>query len=128
MGISAYQEVTEWSDDPLGLSNHTYLFDGKSNALAYAKFGDDEITVFKAPIRIDTRRRKFEKVKHSNLELFAKTMKVEESKHPNWKVLSDSGKTYIVELIGGNYHCNCAGYQYRGKCKHSEKIKNENCN
>ena len=35
---------------------------------------------------------------------------------------SDSGKTYTVELIGGKYHCNCIGYGYRGKCKHSESV------
>jgi len=46
-----------------------------------------------------------------------------QSDYPNWKVKSDSGKEYIVELISGKYHCNCVGYGYRGKCKHSDGIK-----
>ena len=122
MSISAYKEVTEWNEP--NVVNHTYLFDGKSNILAYAKFGGDEIQVFNKPIAVNTSRRKFVKVKHSNLDLFAKSVKQYESEFPSWKVESDSGKTYTVELIGGNYHCNCTGYKYRGKCKHSDQIKN----
>ena len=37
MGISAYKEITEWDNDEFIVPNHTYLFDGKSNILAYAK-------------------------------------------------------------------------------------------
>ena len=122
MGYSAYKEVTVWNEP--NVVNHTYLFDGKSNIVAYAKFGGDEIQTFSKPMAISTSRRKFVKVKHSNLDLYAATFKEQESQFPSWKVLSDSGKTYLVELIEGNYHCNCTGYKYRGKCKHSEKIKN----
>jgi hypothetical protein len=107
--------------------NHTYLFDGKSNILAYAIEGTNEITVFKKPLKMDTRRRKFEKVKHTGLEILAGTFQLDsnpiQSDYPNWKVKSDSGKEYIVELINGKYHCNCVGYGYRGKCKHSDGIK-----
>ena len=130
MGISAYKEVTEWDNSEFVVPNHTYLFDGKSNILAYAIEGTDEITVFNKPLKMDTRRRKFEKVKHTGLEILAGTFQLEskptQSDYPNWKVKSDSGKEYTVELISGKYHCNCVGYGYRGKCKHSESIKKEN--
>jgi len=105
------------------------LFDGKSNILAYAREGDGDVTIFKTPLKMDTRRRKFEKVKHKELDKIAKNYQsIQETKpsdYPNWQVKSESGKTYIIELIGGKYHCNCVGYGYRGKCKHSEQIKKE---
>ena len=128
MGISAYKEVTEWNEDEYKVPNHIYLFDGKSNILAYAKESSDEVTIFKKPLPMDTRRRKFEKVKHKALDALAKTIFVEPEKEitsPHWQVKSESGKTYTVELIGGKYVCNCIGYSYRGTCKHSDQIKKE---
>jgi len=128
MGISAYKEITEWDNSEFHVPNHIYLFDGKSNALAYARESDGEIIVFKKPLPIDTRRRKFEKVVHKGLQSFAKTLQSEASVElttPHWKVKSDSGKEYIVQKIGDKYSCNCIGYGYRGKCKHSEQIAKE---
>ena len=128
MGISAYKEVTEW-DCEYAVHNHTYLFDGKSNILAYAPRGGGAIVVLNHPIKLDNRRRKFVKVKHKALDKLAKTFTIEEeskSEYPNWQVQSESGKTYIVSLIGNKYSCNCVGYGYRGKCKHSEQVKQEN--
>jgi hypothetical protein len=129
MSISVYREITDWSDTEYHVPNHTYLFDGKSNILAYAIEGTNEVKVFKKPLKVDTRRRKFEKVKHKALQLLVKTFQeqVEDriSTNPQWQVKSDSGKTYTVELIAGKYNCNCVGYGYRGKCKHSEQIAKE---
>ena len=128
MGISAYKEVTDWSQAETKVPNHIYLFDGKSNILAYAKESSDEVMIFKKPIPMDTRRRKFEKVKHKALDALAKTIFVEPevvSNNPQWQVKSDSGKTYTVELTGGKYVCNCIGYSYRGTCKHSDQVKKE---
>ena len=127
MGISAYKEVTEW-DCEYAVHNHTYLFDGKSNILAYAPRGGGAIVVLNNPIKLDNRRRKFVKVKHKALDKLAKTFTIEEpkSEYPNWQVKSDSGKTYTVSLIEGKYSCNCVGYGYRGKCKHSEQVRLEN--
>jgi hypothetical protein len=126
MSISAYKEVTEWNNPDFRVPAHTYLFDGKSNALAYAKESNGEIFVFKAPLKIDTRRRKFVKVKHEALDSYGATVVLEDVKLdnvPNWQVKSDSGKTYMVTLESGKYQCNCVGYSYRGKCKHSDEIK-----
>lgn len=126
MGISAYKEVTEWNNDEFVVPAHIYLFDGKSNALAYAKESNGEIFIFKKPLPLDTRRRKFVKVKHKALDEYGATVVLEEPKLdnvPNWQVKSDSGKTYTVTLESGKYTCNCVGYAYRGKCKHSEQVK-----
>ena len=126
MGISAYKEVTEWSDVEFTVPSHTYLFDGKSNALAYAKESNGEIFIFKKPLAIDTRRRKFIKVKHKALDEYGATVVLDVpnlENTPHWSVKSDSGKTYTVTLESGKYQCNCVGYAYRGKCKHSDEIK-----
>lgn len=44
-----------------------------------------------------------------------------------WKVKNSKGNGYyIIKLIGEQYVCNCTGYKFRKRCKHSESIKN-NC-
>ena len=129
MSISSYAEVTEWDCD-YAVPNHTYLFDGKSNILAYAPRGGKDIVVLKTPLKLDNRRRKFVKVQHKALQSFAKTLQLNDetlqSEYPSWKVKSDSGKEYTVQLIGNKYSCNCVGYGYRNKCKHSEQVRLEN--
>ena len=128
MGISAYKEVTEWSDVEFTVPSHTYLFDGKSNALAYAKESNGEIFIFKKPLPIDTRRRKFVKVKHEALDAYGATVVIDVpnlENTPHWTVKSDSGKSYTITLESGKYTCNCIGFAYRGKCKHSEQVKEE---
>jgi hypothetical protein len=127
MSISAYKEVTEWDNPEFRVPNHTYLFDGKSNILAYAKATNDELVILHKPLPIDTRRRKFIKVSHKALDEYGATVAVTPPPVANniniFMVQSDSGKTYTVELVGGKYSCNCIGFAYRGKCKHSGQIK-----
>jgi hypothetical protein len=125
MGISAYKEITEWDNSEFVVPNHTYLFDGKSNILAYAKASNDELVILHKPLPVDTRRRKFIKVKHKALDEFGATVVLDVpnlENTPHWSVKSDSGKTYTVTLESGKYQCNCIGYAYRGKCKHSESV------
>ena len=131
MKIEAYREITDWSDTEYHVPNHTYLFDGKSNILAYAKASNGELVILHKPLPLDTRRRKFIKVKHKALDAYGATVVIDVpnlENTPHWSVKSDSGKTYTVILESGKYQCNCVGYSYRGKCKHSEQIKNENSN
>ena len=125
MGISAYKEVTEWDNSEFVVPNHVYLFDGKSNILAYAKASNDELVILHKPLPMDTRRRKFIKVKHKALDEYGATVVLDVpnlENTPHWSVKSDSGKTYTVTLESGKYQCNCIGYAYRGKCKHSESV------
>ena len=130
MNISAYREITDWSDTEYHVPNHTYLFDGKSNILAYAIAGTDEVVTLSKPMKVSTTRRKFEKVEHKALQLIGKTLQLNvetlQSTNPNWQVKSDSGKVYTVELIGSKYSCNCVGYGYRGSCRHSKEIAEKN--
>ena len=125
MGISAYKEITEWDNSEFVVPNHTYLFDGKSNILAYAKASNGELVILHKPLPLDTRRRKFIKVKHEALDSYGATVVLDVpnlENTPHWSVKSDSGKTYTVILESGKYQCNCIGYAYRGKCKHSESV------
>jgi len=126
MGISCYKEVTVWNNPEFRVPQNVYLFDGKSNALAYAKESGGEIFIFKKPLPMDTRRRKFIKVKHKELDAYGATVVLDVpnlENTPHWSVKSDSGKTYTVTLESGRYTCNCIGFAYRNKCKHSEEIK-----
>ena len=126
MSISAYKEVTEWDNSEFVVPNHVYLFDGKSNILAYAKASNDDLVILHKPLPIDTRRRKFIKVKHKALDEYGATVVLDVpnlENTPHWSVKSDSGKTYTVTLESGKYQCNCVGYTYRGACKHSKQIK-----
>ena len=126
MSISAYKEVTEWDNSEFVVPNHTYLFDGKSNILAYAKASNDDLVILHKPLPIDTRRRKFIKVKPKALDEYGATVVIDVpnlENTPHWSVKSDSGKTYTVTLESGKYQCNCVGYTYRGACKHSKQIK-----
>jgi len=77
---------------------------------------------------MDTRRRKFIKVKHEALDSYGATVVLDVpnlENTPHWSVKSDSGKTYTVILESGKYQCNCVGYAYRGKCKHSQSVASE---
>ena len=126
MSISAYKEVTEWNESEYVVPNHTYLFDGKSNILAYAKASNDELVILHKPLPLDTRRRKFVKVKHEALDSYGATVVLDVpnlENTPHWTVKSDSGKSYTITLESGKYTCNCVGFAYRGKCKHSDEIK-----
>jgi hypothetical protein len=128
MSISAYKEVTEWDNSEFVVPNHTYLFDGKSNILAYAKASNNELVILHKPLPMDTRRRKFIKVKHEALDSYGATVVLDVpnlENTPHWSVKSDSGKTYTVTLESGKYTCNCIGYAYRGKCKHSDSVASE---
>ena len=55
------KEITVWEGE-VGQPNHTYLMsDTKSKIYGYFKFHNPkEFTMFKKPIRIDTRYRKFD--------------------------------------------------------------------
>jgi hypothetical protein len=127
MGISAYKEITVWNKAEFKVPNHTYLFDGKSNILAYAKESNDELVILHKPLPLDNRRRKFIKVKHKALDAYGATIVLAPPPVANniniFMVKSDSGREYTVEKINNKYSCNCVGFAYRGKCKHSEQIK-----
>jgi len=128
------KEVTEWQSD-YRVPNHTYLLDGKGNIIAYLPETGGDIIISKSKsIKLNKRYRKFVKVKNINLAKLSKSLLApvkEEFKKPKsvraFKVKSND-REYLVEVFAGNkLSCNCVGFGYRGKCKHSDAVKAKLC-
>lgn len=121
-----YKEVTEWRDSHI--ANHVYyLNDEKTFMVGYIKQGTDSLYKFKKPIGISLRGRKFvlvDKKGESDSVYFAKTTK---NNTNNIIIVNGSkDKEYQIEKTGNKYVCSCPGYMFRHKCKHIERLKNEN--
>jgi len=88
---------------------HTYLLDS-NNLVAYVKVNETEAFYFKNPIKgFDKRGRKFEVVNPNPFK---------QQKESNAKtVIGSSGQVYTVTEDS----CSCAGFTYRGRCKHMGK-------
>lgn len=94
-------EITEWSD--IDVKNGVYITnDTGDKVFGFAKKGSSEITMFKKPLTIETRGRKF-------IDLY----KWEEEQ--GIKVASSKPGVYYFVLDG---KCTCPGFKYRGECKH----------
>jgi hypothetical protein len=111
-----FQETTEWSTPAV---NHIYLLsDDKCKMYAYVRGDNNQLTEFKRPIGIDTRGRKFKVVENT----FGYKIPTMQSLNPNWKVEGSKGDVYTVELVNGRYKCSCAGFKFRHKCSHIDKV------
>jgi hypothetical protein len=123
--MQAFLETTEWQDTEFNC-NHVYWMDNAKNKIhAYARFGNPrDVQVFKNPITIDIRGRKFEPVRH---DIFGWTDAKESAPvaNPAWTVTGSRGDNYTVELIEGVYTCSCSGFKFRGNCKHATEVENE---
>ncbi len=112
-----FAETTEWSDST---PNGIYLLDdSKSKMYAFKPARGGEIKVFKNPIRIDIRRRKFV----VNPVQFKTGLKEPEPEGRVWVVKGSKGDEYKVTELNGNLSCTCSGFKFRGKCKHAESIQ-----
>lgn len=119
------KEITEWDID-YPIINKIYLLDLKDNIIAYTN-SDNTIIQLKSPIKLDKRRRKFIKVNHAGLSKLIKY----KSEDNNYNIINDNTRIfkvksknneYTVLLKDNHYNCNCIGFGYRGKCKHSEAV------
>lgn len=113
-----FAETTEWSG--ASAPNHIYLLnDSKSKMYAYKPFGTGRIQVFKNPIGIDIRGRKFK----LNAEQYKTAVKAEVPEGRVWTVKGSKGDEYKVSEVNGNFSCTCSGFKFRGKCKHADSIE-----
>ena len=104
---NAYLETTGGLFPP-----HVYLLEG-NNLIAYIRAGHTDPYYFKAPIKgFDRRGRKFESVELGSFDIkpLANVQTVTGSK----------GETYVVDLDAGT--CTCAGFTFRGTCKHTKEL------
>lgn len=111
-----FAEVTEWK----GIApNHVYLLDdAKSKMFAYVPTGSDCLTVFKVPIRIDVRGRKFK----LNPVQFKTDIRLPEPEGRVWEIKGSKGDVYKVTEVRGQLSCTCSGFKFRGDCKHVKSV------
>ena len=104
---NAYLEITGGLFPP-----HVYLLEG-NNLIAYIRAGGHDPFYFKQPIKgFDRRGRKFEPVDMNGFDV---------KPLANVKTVTGSkGETYIVDMDAGT--CTCAGYSFRGACKHTKEL------
>ena len=99
-------EQTVWSD---GIKNGVYLTDdSRSKMYGFAKHGSSDFKMFKHPISLDVRGRKF--------LVLAKIDETPEEPEGIEVLGSKGDKYYVTETA-----CTCSGFKYRGTCKHWEK-------
>ena len=111
-----FAETTDYKDK---VPNGIYLLDdSKSKMYAFKAKGTEAIKVFKNPIRIDVRGRKFV----VNPVQFETKLKEEEPEGRVWVVKGSKGDEYKVTELNGNLSCTCSGFKFRGKCKHADSV------
>ena len=107
-----FAETTDYKDST---PNGVYLLDdGKSKMYAFRPRGTGEIKVFKNPIRIDLRGRKFA----VNSVQFKTKLKEPEPEGRVFVVTGSKGDKYTVNEVRGSWSCTCSGFKFRGECKH----------
>ena len=115
-----FAETTEWAD--ASTPNGVYLLDdSKSKMYAFRPFGTGKIKVFKNPIRIETRGRKFV----VNPVQFKTQVDEEVPEGRVFTVKGSKGDEYRVSELNGEYSCTCSGFRFRAKCKHTESVRQE---
>lgn len=114
-----YQELTQW-DNPQQ-QNHCYLLnDSRSRALAYAKFGGDQVDKFSSPMNFSVRGRKFKKVPDRwNINLGQMLQ------GRSWNVIGSQGDNYMVSESNKKWTCSCSGFIFRNRCRHVEQIRSQ---
>ena len=112
-----FAETTDWKDS---VPNGIYLLDdSKSKMYAYRARGTEAIKVFKNPIRIDVRGRRFV----VNPVQFKTKLKEEEPEGRVWTVKGSKGDEYKVSELNGSWSCTCSGFRFRGDCKHVKELR-----
>ncbi len=115
------REVSVWADISRQ-PNHTYILDdAMTKVYAYFKWNDPkEFMMFKRPMSIDTRYRKFQVIKRGY-----NFVNGEKNTNRTWLVKGSKGHEYHVEETENGMSCSCIGFKYHGKCKHIDEVSNE---
>lgn len=107
-----YLETTEWRD---ATANGVYLLnDSKSKMYAYRSPLTKDIKVFRNPIKIDIRGRRF----LLNETQYKTKVAAEVPEGRTWTVKGSKGDEYQITEHSGNLSCTCTGFRFRGDCKH----------
>ena len=112
-----FAETTDWKDT---IKNGIYLLDdSKSKMYAFRSPVTNSIKVFRNPIRMDMRGRKF----MVNPVQFPTQVAEPEPEGRVWTVTGSKGDTYQVNEVRGNWSCTCSGFKFRGECKHVKELR-----
>ena len=112
-----FAETTDYKD---AIKNGIYLLDdSKSKMYAFRSPVTDSIKVFRNPIRMDMRGRKF----MVNPVQFKIQVAEPEPEGRVWTVTGSKGDTYQVNEVRGNWSCTCSGFRFRGECKHVKELR-----
>lgn len=117
----AYLETTVWEDGSKNI-NHTYYLEG-DKMLAYIRYGTSEPFWFNKPITISKSGRKFQRVDDalfSDLGSILTAIREPEGDPDVIEVAGSKGNVYYVNTKEKT--CTCAGFTYRGTCKHVKDL------
>jgi hypothetical protein len=111
--VKILQEITDW-DTP----NHIYFAnDSKDKIYAYVKASGGAVQRFRVPMKFKTSGRKFQEVPNT----FGYSVD-DKPEGRTWTVSGSRGDSYTVSELDGNFSCTCAGFKFRGGCKHADEI------
>ena len=112
-----FAETTDCRD---AIKNGVYLLDdSKSKMYAFRSPVTNSIKVFRNPIRMDMRGRKF----MVNPVQFKTQVAEPEPEGRTWTVKGSKGDSYQVNEVRGNWSCTCSGFRFRGECKHVKELR-----
>ena len=113
-----FAETTEYADAKS--ANGVYLLDdSKTKMYAFrAHGGRGHTQVFRNPIRIDLRGRKFI---ISPLQ-WPTTAAEPQPTGRSWQVKGSTG-TYTVTEDRGEWNCTCSGWKFLGQCRHVAELQ-----
>jgi hypothetical protein len=109
-----FAETTDYKDS---VPNGIYLLDD-AKVKMYAFRARGTIKVFKNPIKIETRGRKFV----VNPVQFKTKLKEDEPEGRTWTVKGSKGDEYKITEVNSNLSCTCSGFRFRGDCKHVKSV------
>jgi hypothetical protein len=112
-----FAETTDYRD---AIKNGVYLLDdSRSKMYAFRSPVTNSIKVFRNPIRMDMRGRKF----MVNPVQFPTQVAEPEPEGRVWTVTGSKGATYQVNEVRGDWSCTCSGFKFRGDCKHVKELR-----
>jgi hypothetical protein len=112
-----FAETTDYRD---AIKNGVYLLDdSKSKMYAFRSPVTNSIKVFRNPIRMDMRGRKF----MVNPVQFPTQVTEPEPEGRVIEVQGSRGDVYKLTELNGNWSCTCSGFKFRSQCRHIESLK-----
>jgi hypothetical protein len=116
--MKAFLEITVW-DSEVAVPNHVYfLNDSRDKMYGYVQAGTGLVQTMRTPYRFYTRGRKFKEVPNTwNFAVDDRPV------GQTWTVAGSRGDSYTVAENNGEWSCTCAGFKFRGECKHVTELQ-----